>query len=862
MSGVLGVLPDARLTAVRQRRTTAGAAVYFELRSIATGEPIDGATGLAARYWPPGATYDDASAFPLTPLPIGAGVWLVVVPTPPGGASTVQMSVEAPVVQTAEAVVDPAELDPVANMGARQIDTTREAAAITAGDVAAALVAQEVARLSQTVEESVLPVATLALLNTVVGTREGQRAEVYADPPAPDPDPGNNGIYRWSVADTAWLFNGPSSRTLDARTQQQQQALDAAQQDLAVQASTVEQLGQQAEAIEGNILTLDTRTQQQQQALAAQQATVAQQGQALNEQSVGLGTLQGMVMQIEDDTGMGIAFLDGPDRNIIGFLALDGLSASFGGITLRRLSGGAVQVEDVFGNPLLTRSAAGNISVAGLGLGFMESEDAYIQFLDGPDGNVLFALYRDGTSTIQTGAGSSDTLTDPQKAIVRTLANEQIIAKVIGPVDARRLANNGDSLGAHANDRGTTQFGWNQRGFLSHLLFHTERRLVCTPADNYAIAGSQSSAILARAKSIADGGYGYISQLGGSINDIIHDVAAETTFANWSAAMDIYLAGGARPICTPILPHSSTGWIADSGASEQSQRDKINWIANKQRLYARQHPGVIWVEAGRDIVDPATGNLYPWAAYDHSAPGGGTHTAPRAAFLVGRRMARAVLPYLPPATYLRPDPTDLRTAANPLGNLLTNPAFLGTSGTVSAPHAGVLPDGWSTGQATIGTITGGTVTWSLEPRADGLPGQRLVLTIAGLTGTNSQTQLFARQIIPLSSLRYAAGDVLEAVSGIEVAAGSVGITEAAMRLIETDGSTALIFGSLSAYGANPITDQAFSGPLLAQPAAVRPASGAGTPSLEFRLGVFVDAPVSGGASLVAKWDLPSLNKVA
>ena len=571
-------------------------------------------------------------------------------------------------------------------------------------------------------------------------------------------------------------------------------------------------------------------------------------------------TLQGMVMQIEDDTGMGIAFLDGPDRNIMGYLALDGQSAAFGGITLRRLPDGAVQVEDAFGNPLLTRSAAGNIAVAGLGIGFMESEDAFIQILDGPDGNVLFAVYRDGT---MTGAPvSSDTLTDPQQAIVRALADQRIVARVIGPVDARRLGNNGDSLGAHGNDRGATQFGPNQRGFLSHLLFHTERRLISTAADNYAIAGSQSSAILARAAGIAAGGYGYISQLGGSINDVIHDVAAETTFANWAATMDIYLAGGARPICTPILPHSSTGWITDSGASEQSQRDKINWIANKQRLYARQHPGVIWVEAGRDIVDPATGNLYPWAAYDHSSPGGGTHTAPRAAFLVGRRMARAVLPYLPPATYLRPDPTDLRTAANPLGNLLNNPGFLGTGGTVSAPHSGVLPDGWSTGQATIGTITGGTVTWSLEPRADGLPGQRLVLTIVGLTGTNSQTQLFARQVIPLSSLRYAAGDILEAVSGIEVAAGSVGITEAAMRLIETDGTTALIFGSLSAYGANPITDQAFSGPLLAQPAAVRPASGAGTPSLEFRLGVFADATVFGGASLVAKWDLPSLNKVA
>jgi hypothetical protein len=225
MSGVLGVLPDARLTAVRQRRTDAGAAIYFELRSIVTGDLIDGATGLAARYWPPGATFNNASAFALTPLPVGAGVWLVVVPAVPG-ASIVQMSTEAPVVQTAEVTVDPADLAPATATNARQIDTTREAAAITAGDVAAALVAQEVARLSQTVEESVLPVATLALLHGIAGTREGQRAEVYADPPAPDPDPGNNGIYRWSVADTAWFFNGPSTRTLDARTRQQQAALD------------------------------------------------------------------------------------------------------------------------------------------------------------------------------------------------------------------------------------------------------------------------------------------------------------------------------------------------------------------------------------------------------------------------------------------------------------------------------------------------------------------------------------------------------------------------------------------------------------------------------------------------------------
>lgn len=256
MSGNLDALPAARLVAVRHNRTSGGTAVYFELKSLATGELIDGASGVSARFWFPGAAYAEASANPVTPVPVGPGVWMVLVPYS-AGSTTLQMSITSPVAQTAESVFDPSTLAPADTQGARQMDATRETSAIVAADTTQALVAQEIDRLSQTVEDGLLPVATAALLSTIPVAREGQRAEVYADPPAPaltNPDGSNrNGIYRGSLAGQTWAYDGPSSRALDARTQQQQQALTAAQQEVAAQG---EAISEQAVAVKALVDTV------------------------------------------------------------------------------------------------------------------------------------------------------------------------------------------------------------------------------------------------------------------------------------------------------------------------------------------------------------------------------------------------------------------------------------------------------------------------------------------------------------------------------------------------------------------------------------------------------------------------------
>jgi lysophospholipase L1-like esterase len=230
MSGSLGVTPDARLVAVRQVRTDSGAAVYFALQSLATGEAIAGATGLSARYWLPGKAYAEANANPVTPVQVSTGQWLV--PLPLGaGSLTVQMRITAPVGQTAESVFDPADLAPPAQRrSAAELGESREHGAIAGSDAAAALVKEQLDRLSQTVVDSLLPVTTVAVLSTTPVTREGQRAEVYADPPAPgltNPDGSNrNGIYRGSLAAQTWSYNSPSTGALDARTQQQQAAIE------------------------------------------------------------------------------------------------------------------------------------------------------------------------------------------------------------------------------------------------------------------------------------------------------------------------------------------------------------------------------------------------------------------------------------------------------------------------------------------------------------------------------------------------------------------------------------------------------------------------------------------------------------
>jgi hypothetical protein len=584
------------------------------------------------------------------------------------------------------------------------------------------------------------------------------------------------------------------------------------------------------------------------------------------------------------DKALLIADLDG---NMAGSLSADGATFQIAGAQLRRGTAGDLHLEGQNGLPLIERSAIGAVSVAGVTLAQMASETAAWAVAD-LDGNVLFGVNRDGSllkcpigtttlegSTVTQEArddGIAFAVMDADRNLglgvqtngalvgsgIGTLNTAQvaavdarITAKVIGPVDNRRFGANGDSLTDHGTDDGPNQYGWVTRGWDGWIGPLTGWRIAHELADNVGVSGTTSASILSRAPGLAAGGYGWIGQCGGGTNDL-DTVAADTTIANNIASYEAYLAGGARVVATPLLPRN--GWAGPT-ITETEMRAKMAYINEKLASYARGRIGMVWADPRPYLLDPATAGMVPAMTYD------GLHTAPLGAYYVAKAMADAMSPYLPAGSVVRFDPNPWG-AINPYGNLLTNGHLLGTAGTVSAPQTGVVPDGWATGASGSGA-TGGTVTWSKEnPRADGQPGERLRLVVSGLVGPSTATSYFISQTILLSSAKYAAGDVLELTAELDKSAGSAGVLEAGVRLIESDGATSLQYCAQGLFVTNPLPALAFAVPLKTPRFTVRPYAGSGTASIVVRVSVTVDQTVSGGAALTAAFGRVSLNKVA
>lgn len=129
---------------------------------------------------------------------------------------------------------------------------------------------------------------------------------------------------------------------------------------------------------------------------------------------------------------------------------------------------------------------------------------------------------------------------------------------------------------------------------------------------------------------------------------------------------------------------------------------------------------------------------------------------------------------------------DTISAEQPGGCFTTNPMSLGTTGTITAPAAGTMTGQIATSHtAALANGAGLTVTWSKQIDADGTEWNRAV--ISG-TPTSAGAEL---SINPPSvgGASFTAGDQLDIVAAVRVAAGQTGINRTS--LIVFDGGAAL-----------------------------------------------------------------------
>jgi lysophospholipase L1-like esterase len=313
----------------------------------------------------------------------------------------------------------------------------------------------------------------------------------------------------------------------------------------------------------------------------------------------------------------------------------------------------------------------------------------------------------------------------------------------------RKPANTIAFLGDSFTDMSEDTTGLNSyragRGFITWALQRLGQRLqiVAAPGTvNGGITGQTTTQILARVQQdVIDVKPGYAHVLAGT-NDMITGVAFATIQANLTAIYDAIQNAGIRLIAGTIAPYS--------GATT-TQLVTIERINNFIRDEALTRPGMIIADY-HSVLAGADGNYRVVGTTAYT--GDGTHASTGGAMRMGKVLAEALTTQVPAVNILPTSNVDAggNAASFAKPNLLTNPMFTGTAGTVGTQATGQVADSWVVSTYTASDLTG--VTASKVARTDGKAGtwQQFALT-------NVSQKLRFQQTLNLGT-NLAAGDIV------------------------------------------------------------------------------------------------------
>jgi lysophospholipase L1-like esterase len=398
---------------------------------------------------------------------------------------------------------------------------------------------------------------------------------------------------------------------------------------------------------------------------------------------------------------------------------------------------------------------------------------------------------------------------------------------------------------------GTQSLAFASNGLMSWVQFLTGGRIVSEITDNRGIVGQTSTQILARIPAaLAAKRYGAVVLDMGE-NDPLSAITVAQTVANMQAAVALFQAVGAKVILLPVFPRGPGAWNTGSTPSEVAYQQQAAEINAQYAAFAKQTPGVYWADARKSYIDTTTG----YAATVNTIADK-LHNSPAGAYLWGSAVAAIINQIFPAVDPSFADPLDTYTTAHPTGNLAANGLLTGSvAATTNGVMSGVQPTSW-TATNSLGTTTGGTAVWSLI--ADAVAGQCAVLTLTGVTGTNTSGEIFLLQSITNGS-NINPGDVIESMVNVTVTGGS-NIRGVGIHVKDSDGTTVFDHYSLSAYNvAGYPLPAAFSG--LTKTPQTTTRTPAGTASYQLRLSVIGDTTASGGVSGVVKFCRMSTRKV-
>ena len=347
--------------------------------------------------------------------------------------------------------------------------------------------------------------------------------------------------------------------------------------------------------------------------------------------------------------------------------------------------------------------------------------------------------------------------------------------------------------------------------------------------DNLAVGGYRTADMLGQLPALFNRNPDIVFIMGGT-NDIIDGNDFATITSNLNSIYDQLMERGIIVIALPILPRGGASDWPDS--TKRLLHHRINhWI--REQAYAR--PGMLVIDPYKDFVDPTTTNGDVRSNYTVD----GLHPSIIGGYAMGEQAVLILSDILPPRRSGFYSPSDTYNATqNPCGNLLTNGALSGTSGTLGTGASGSVASNWNIYRS------GGsyaTATCSKTTYSDGSLGamQQIILNA---TGSGSSTGSIYMAISPSSiTSNITAGNWYVAECDIEVTASANGYSPLEALYLELwDTSTG---GSrtrcLNSYADHYFPNKAWSGTLKTPPLQL-----VGTTGLRWRIVAELDESVA------------------
>ncbi|MBO0358622.1 hypothetical protein J0X19_11755 [Hymenobacter sp. BT186] len=180
-------------------------------------------------------------------------------------------------------------------------------------------------------------------------------------------------------------------------------------------------------------------------------------------------------------------------------------------------------------------------------------------------------------------------------------------------------------------------------------------------------------------------------------NDIPPGRTANSIVANVRSMADIALAGGKTFVILSLPPRHNADGKAFTAPQELVRLD----VNAKLMAYAATLPGkVFFLNCDPVLIDPATGLLRITYSYD------GLHLNSSGVFAIASQVLVSWFQSVYGATRIpRTKPEAYDVTLVPYGNMLTNPVFTGTGGTISTGVSGTLPDSWRAERSLGSSVT-------------------------------------------------------------------------------------------------------------------------------------------------------------